>query len=745
MAYPTRPRPRPRRSAHRRAIYRRRRLTVLAVLALVVALVYVVASPGGSKHPSRSATNRGRGGAATAAAADPPIPAVEAGVLPWTLASAVSREVVLPGGGSSLLVIGGLDAGQASTSTIYSLDVTSGNETVQGHLAAATHDAGGAVVAGRVDLFGGGSPATIPAVEQFAASPGMGTPTPAPTNWQAANFGGEWSPANAAPPGNAPVVITGATTTATAPAPLTASSGGNLPRPRSDLSAVTVGTTTYVVGGYTGSAPDADIWATTDGVNFKVAGQLVTPVRYGAVVAHAGLVYVFGGQAVGGPTDGAAVASVQVFDPSSRKVKVVGSLPQALAGSTAVDLDGNVYIAGGVGNGAAAAPGAAVKVSTTAVNSVWAWDTNTNRALPAGTLQVPIAYAGAAVTYGRAWLIGGESQGQPQTTVQMFLPNAHFGHAGATGAGSPYFGDKLLIADRGNDRLLVMTPGDHVVWSYPSVYAAAPPGGFYFPDDAFFANHGTEIISNQEENHTLVIIAFPSGQVLWQYGHPLVEGSAPGYLSWPDDAYLLKNGQITVADDRNCRILFITQATKAIASQIGATGACTHNPPSGVDEPNGDTPLPDGNYLVSEIIGQWISEYTEAGQLVWTTHLNMHYPSDPQPLGPDLYVVSDYAQYPGGAIDEFNKEGQILYRLQPSQGPGRMDQPSLTEMLPSGVFMSNDDYNDRMVAFDPPTGALVWQYGVTGKPGTAAGYLNIPDGFDLLTPSGATPTHPTTA
>jgi hypothetical protein len=38
----------------------------------------------------------------------------------------------------------------------------------------------------------------------------------------------------------------------------------------------------------------------------------------------------------------------------------------------------------------------------------------------------------------------------------------------------------------------------------------------------------------------------------------------------------------------------------------------------------------------------------------------------------------------------------------------------------------------------------VWQYGVTGKPGTAPGKLNTPDGFDLLLPDGSTPTHPVT-
>ena len=58
--------------------------------------------------------------------------------------------------------------------------------------------------------------------------------------------------------------------------------------------------------------------------------------------------------------------------------------------------------------------------------------------------------------------------------------------------------------------------------------------------------------------------------------------------------------------------------------------------------------------------------------------------------------------------------------------------------------MVNDDYNDRMVAIDPSTKALVWQYGITGQAGTAPGRLNTPDGFDLLAPDGTTPTHPTT-
>jgi hypothetical protein len=354
-----------------------------------------------------------------------------------------------------------------------------------------------------------------------------------------------------------------------------------------------------------------------------------------------------------------------------------------------------------------------------------------------------VAYAGAAVSNGRLWIVGGESSGQqPIADVQMVVPNKGFGRAGDPGAGSPFAGDKLLIADRGSDRLLLLDDRDKVVWRYPSPGRAAPHGGFYFPDDAFFIRHGTAIVSNQEDNHTIVEIAYPSGRIVFHYGHPRSPGTAAGYLNTPDDTYVLANGQMSVADAGNCRVLVIDPRTRRVVHQIGTPGRCLHDPPAALGSPNGDTPLANGNLLVSEINGSWIDELTPSGRKVWAAHLAIGYPSDPQQLGPDRYLVADY-EHPGGIV-EFDRRGRILYRYQPTSGLGALDHPSLVERLPSGVFMVNDDYNDRMVAIDPSTRALVWQYGADGHPGTAPGLLNTPDGFDLLAPGGNTPTHPTT-
>ena len=47
-----------------------------------------------------------------------------------------------------------------------------------------------------------------------------------------------------------------------------------------------------------------------------------------------------------------------------------------------------------------------------------------------------------------------------------------------------------------------------------------------------------------------------------------MQGSVPGYLAQPDDAYVLANGQIRVADIINCRVLWINRA-KQIVRSIG--------------------------------------------------------------------------------------------------------------------------------------------------------------------------------
>ena len=228
--------------------------------------------------------------------------------------------------------------------------------------------------------------------------------------------------------------------------------------------------------------------------------------------------------------------------------------------------------------------------------------------------------------------------------------------------------------------------------------------------------------------------------MLRSFGHPGSDRIGPGYFHEPDDAYLLRDGTVTVADAQNCRVLFLGPGQRS--SQIGTTGSCVHDPPRSLGSPNGDTPLANGDVLVSEVNGSYVDELTRGGHLVWSTHLPIAYPSDPQQLGPNRYLVADYAR-PGG-VYEFNRAGRILWSYHPASGAGMLDHPSLAERFPGGLIAVTDDYRDRVVLIDPQTKRIVWQYGRANQPGTGPDRLKMPDGFDLLGPSGTTPTHPYT-
>ena len=602
--------------------------------------------------------------------------------LPIPLQAPISGEAVAPDGGR-LLVLGGLDAAGESASGVFSLNPRTGRLAPAGSLAQSVHDAAGATLGGTAYVLGGGSTSSTTAVQALSAG------------------------------GTARIV-------------------GQLPAPRSDVVAATVGGQIYLIGGYDGQTLAAAVLRTRDGRSFSTVTRLPVPVRYPAVAAAGETIYVFGGETA----DGRPTGAIQAIDATSGRASVIGRLPNPLAHASAVSLGGRIYVLGGTAGN-----------SPSAV--VLGFDPSANRATAAGRLPMPVTNAAAATVGGAGYLVGGTGPGGSPVDSVIALretqdpapaPRAGAGSASAGSGSSPLpFDGQLLIADRGNNRLLVVDASKRVLWRYPGS-RAKPKGGFYFPDDAFFIDGGHGIISNEEENEAIVELSYPSGRVIRSFGHPGVIGSGPGFFHEPDDAYLLRDGTVTVADAQNCRVLFLGPGRRS--SQIGTTGSCVHDPPRSLGSPNGDTPLANGDVLVSEVNGSYVDELTRGGRLVWSTHLPIAYPSDPQQLGPDRYLVADYAR-PGG-VYEFNRAGRIVWSYHPASGAGMLDHPSLAERFPGGLIAVTDDYRDRIVLIDPHSKRILWQYGRANHPGAGADRLKVPDGFDLLNPSGVTPTHPYT-
>jgi hypothetical protein len=300
----------------------------------------------------------------------------------------------------------------------------------------------------------------------------------------------------------------------------------------------------------------------------------------------------------------------------------------------------------------------------------------------------------------------------------------------------------LLIADRANNRVIEVTPNRQIVWEFPRPGDLQPGQHFRWPDDAFYAPDGKSIVINEEEAHAIVLVDYATHRIAWQYGVPERHGSAKGYLNGPDDAYMWPDGTIGVADIRNCRLLRIDPASKAIIAQIGRTGYCLHRPPKSFGLPNGDTPMANGHVLVTEILGSWVTEMGWDGSLYWTTRApGIRYPSDAQMLPDGNVLLVDYAR--PGQILIMSPQGQVIWRYAIRSGAGMLDHPSLAIELSNGLIALNDDFRNRVIVVDRKTNKIVWQYGVNDRRGRSDGLLFIPDGIDIK-PGGWGATSPTT-
>ena len=290
------------------------------------------------------------------------------------------------------------------------------------------------------------------------------------------------------------------------------------------------------------------------------------------------------------------------------------------------------------------------------------------------------------------------------------------------GAPLPY---PIVIADRRNNRLIEIAPDKRIVWEFPSPNLRIYRGN----DDVFFSPDGRRLMVNEEDNYDIHIVDYETRALTWTFGFSDTKGSKPGYFNYPDDAHLLADGTVVTADIRNCRIQFIDPASNR-RRPMGQAGQCRHDPPHNLDLPNGSTPLENGDIMVTEIPGSWISRITRAGKVVWSVQApHVRYPSDAFPTRDGQVIVADFSK-PGRVVIFDPKTGKVTWEYF-EEGEKMLDHPSLALELPNGDIMANDDQRHRVLVIDRATKEIVWQYGVTDTPGHAPGFLFYPDGLDI--------------
>jgi len=287
----------------------------------------------------------------------------------------------------------------------------------------------------------------------------------------------------------------------------------------------------------------------------------------------------------------------------------------------------------------------------------------------------------------------------------------------------------IIIADRRNNRLIEIAPDKRIVWEFPSPNLTVYRGN----EDVNFSADGKLLAVSEEDNYDLHIVDYEQRALTWTFGVPNTRGKTDTLLNYPDDSHLLADGMFLTADIRNCRVLFIDPKASRLVTQWGKPGQCKHHPPEQLAFPNGATPMENGDIIVTEITGAWVSRITRAGKLLWSVKApNVRYPSDTFPtVDGKQMIVADFAK-PGRVVIFDPATGKPTWEFFAKDGEKMLDHPSIARELPDTLdVLIVDDLHDRVIVVDRKTKEIIWQYGVNGQKGHLPGYLNYPDGVDL--------------
>jgi YVTN family beta-propeller protein len=292
-----------------------------------------------------------------------------------SLAQPVQDAAAAPANGDRFVLLGGLDAADASTDTVRVATVR--GDSARGRLPGVLHDAAAVSLNGAAYLFGGG------------------------------NGSQQLSGIVRVDPRSGAVKQV-----------------GTLPAAASDVSAGVIHDTAYVVGGYTGTRWLDTIVAWRPGRAARVVAHLPTPLRYAAVAADGDELVIAGGSTPAG----VASRAVFVFRPEAKAVARLGTLPYPTTHAAAASIGEQIYVIGGRGT-----------LSDTPTDRIMAVDAERHRVVAAGRLPRPLSdLAAVPLGGGRIALAGGRDAGGAVSSLGVLVPASTHPNASARSKASAH-------------------------------------------------------------------------------------------------------------------------------------------------------------------------------------------------------------------------------------------------------------------------------------------------------------------
>jgi len=178
-----------------------------------------------------------------------------------------------------------------------------------------------------------------------------------------------------------------------------------------------------------------------------------------------------------------------------------------------------------------------------------------------------------------------------------------------------------------DNRVFIVDLSGRIIWQYGQAgVTGSDANQLNTPVQAaivsnFPGHRGFHVIIADQGNQRIILVNL-RGNIVWQYGTTGVVGEGPNQLNNPNSAELLENGHILIADEANNRVIEITPDGDIVKTfTIGGTlnGAAFASR------------LPNHDTLISDAGNNRIVEVNSADQIVWQYVTNNGPYSNPNP------------------------------------------------------------------------------------------------------------------
>lgn len=178
-----------------------------------------------------------------------------------------------------------------------------------------------------------------------------------------------------------------------------------------------------------------------------------------------------------------------------------------------------------------------------------------------------------------------------------------------------------------DNRVFFVDRHGHIVWQYGQAgVTGSGPNELNTPVQALFTTsfmgHRGFYVLIADQGNQRIIVVDGFGNIVWQYGTTGVAGMGPNQLNNPNSGEILENGHILIADENNNRVIEIKPdgtlvQTFTASNSLGAAAFASR--------------LPNGDTLISDAGNNRIVEVDKNDNVVWQYVTNTAGDSNPSP------------------------------------------------------------------------------------------------------------------